>query len=711
MNSILGPPDLALNCNSDISQYYSRENDTIHINPLHRMIKILSILLGIIFLLGSCSNAGDQKTKLNSNPLFTLQNASFAKAELALWIKEDDEVNSLLIEVGQDGSINGYDIDGQKHTLPKVSGKWTSPSVGYGLELDDDTEIDLLGLIDLSQNKVRLLSIPDLKPMDGEGLKLEGIGAAKLDEIVLYTRNKDDAIFIIVSLQSSTGDNIWHQYQLLPDEESDGLLTANKIRSFGQRNNTKSSQPYVDPVHEYFYYLDASSGVRKYFANPDLGSEEQGILQTGDNVFHALSAYEMESYGGYIIVAADEQLHFFSRGTIRKPNDQPLLHSMDFNSTNQLLVTSTSLNQNSLAKGSLISKSNDVVDWYDWREIALEDLVLAPNGIPDPSDQAVKPKYVTEPTAFDTDDPAIWIHPEDPAGSLIIGTDKEDGGGIYIYDLQGKIIKEKVITGLHRPNNVDLEYGLEISGKPTDIIVVSERNNEDVRVFSFPDLEPLDHGGIPVFEGEAERDPMGISLYKRPEDQAIFAIVGRKSGPSEGYLWQYRITDDGRGGVAFKKVRSFGRYSGKKEIEAIAVDDALGYVYCSDEGVGIRKYYADPAKGNEELALFGQWDFGQDHEGISIFNLDGHTGYILVSDQQRNRFNVYPREGSSTDPNQHDLITSVEVSTVESDGSEVTSLPINSDFPNGLFVAMSTDKTFHLYDWNDIAGDKLKSRK
>ncbi len=43
-------------------------------------------------------------------------------------------------------------------------------------------------------------------------------------------------------------------------------------------------------------------------------------------------------------------------------------------------------------------------------------------------------------------------------------------------------------------------------------------------------------------------------------------------------------------------VRKFGLFSGKKEIESIAVDDALGYVYYSDEGYGVRKYYADPSK-------------------------------------------------------------------------------------------------------------------
>ena len=64
---------------------------------------------------------------------------------------------------------------------------------------------------------------------------------------------------------------------------------------------------------------------------------------------------------------------------------------------------------------------------------------------------------------------------------------------------------------------------------------------------------------------------MGIALYKRPGDGAIFAIVSRKSGPSGSYLWQYRL-EVRNGALTAAKVRQFGRFSGAKEIEAIAVD-------------------------------------------------------------------------------------------------------------------------------------------
>ncbi len=91
----------------------------------------------------------------------------------------------------------------------------------------------------------------------------------------------------------------------------------------------------------------------------------------------------------------------------------------------------------------------------------------------------------------------------------------------------------KVVHNLQRPNNVDVEYGLSLQGRPTDIAVVTERFTHKLRIFSVPDMKPIDGGSIEVFVGETEteyRDLMGISLYKDRTGK-VYAIVGRKTGP------------------------------------------------------------------------------------------------------------------------------------------------------------------------------------
>jgi 3-phytase len=322
----------------------------------------------------------------------------------------------------------------------------------------------------------------------------------------------------------------------------------------------------------------------------------------------------------------------------------------------------------------------------------------------------IQPVFVTDTVPNDTDDPAVWINYADPSASLVIGTDKDSSGGLYVFNLKGRMDTVRSVRGLQRPNNVDIEYGLMLNGRPVDIAVTSERFTHQLRVYSLPDMKPVDNGGLPVFEGETQpefRDLMGISLYKDPTGN-IYAIAGRKTGPTDNtYLWQYLLKDDGTGHVKAELVRKFGKYSGKKEIEAIAVDDRLGYVYYSDEQVGVRKYYADPKKGNEELALFADTGFAGDHEGISIYTTSDTTGFILVSDQQADQFRIFPREGKQGAPHEHPLLRTVKVATHESDGSESVSVPLGPDFSKGIFVAMSDNRTFHFYRPEQVLGDSL----
>ncbi len=321
-------------------------------------------------------------------------------------------------------------------------------------------------------------------------------------------------------------------------------------------------------------------------------------------------------------------------------------------------------------------------------------------------EDAIKPRVVTQAVKYDTDDPAIWVNPEDASKSLIIGTDKNVDGALYVFDLDGKIVADRVVRGLQRPNNVDLAQGVVIGNDTIDIAVTGERLTHKLRIFSLPDMKAIDGGGIPMFEGETEpmyRDLMGVSMYKRPSDNAVFVIMGRKTGPTDGtYLWQYRLGTNESGSVTATLVRKFGQYSGLNEIESIAVDHELGYIYYSDEGVGVRKYHADPSMGNEELALFGTEVFKEDNEGISIYDNGNGKGFILVSDQQANAFQIFAREGSIDNPHQHDLVKTVYVSTNESDGSEISNVNFNSTFSKGVFVAMSDNKTFQYYRVEDI---------
>ena len=329
---------------------------------------------------------------------------------------------------------------------------------------------------------------------------------------------------------------------------------------------------------------------------------------------------------------------------------------------------------------------------------------------------SIQPAFGTSQVSDDPDDPAIWVHPTDPARSLILGTNKvkAPAGAIVVFGLDGKI--RQTIAGLDRPNNIDIEYGLAVGGQTIDIAVAAERLKNQLRVFRIaPDgtgiVDVTSANNTAVFAGRSgeEAAPMGVSVYRRPRDGAIFAVVAPKSGPREGYLGQYRLEDDGNGRVKATFVRYFGRFSGVGEIEAVAVDDALGFVYYADEGDGIHKYHVDPdhPDSSRELAHFGRTGFHADREGIAIYERQDGTGYLVCTDQipGNSEYRVYRREGEPGRPHDHEKPLKIVRGGADStDGLEITSRPLGPAFPAGIMVAMnSAGKNFLVFRWEDVA--------
>jgi 3-phytase len=313
---------------------------------------------------------------------------------------------------------------------------------------------------------------------------------------------------------------------------------------------------------------------------------------------------------------------------------------------------------------------------------------------PEPAQPArLAPQWETEQVGSDADDPALWVHPTDPSKSLILGTDKTEGkGGIYVFDAQGKTVQH--IAGLDRPNNIDVEYGFDLGGKPVDIAVATERMTRRLRVYAIDgETGKLSEvsGETAVFQGrEGEAGaPMGIGLWKTPSGE-VHAFVSPKTGPKTGYLAQYRLVARG-GKVDVEHVRDLGEFSGSGEIEAVLVDDEDGRVYYSDEEAGIRWAWCDPAKTGG--GIFAEDGYEGDREGLAVWP-GGPGGTCIVSSDQvkgGSRVFLYPRGGGPA-------LAMVETASDDTDGLEVSARPWPGH-PEGILVMMnSRGKNFMVYD-------------
>jgi 3-phytase len=322
-------------------------------------------------------------------------------------------------------------------------------------------------------------------------------------------------------------------------------------------------------------------------------------------------------------------------------------------------------------------------------------------------------KVQTEPVPSSgdaADDPAIWIHPGDPARSLVLGTDKK--GGLHAYSLDGR--DRQLVSPDSRPNNVDILYGFRLAGRPVDLAIASIGKGGKSSGAKVWTIDPADGtlaeiGASPTFRTFDGGDPYGLCAYRSPRDGAAYVFVTDRDGAVE----QYRL-DPAAGetpALTATRVRAFRVGS---QAEGIVVDRERARLYVAEEKVAIWEYGAEPGDGNDRRAAarVGEHGLTADIEGLAIYYAPAGKGYLLASSQGSNTINVYERSGDhayvlTIDPKARGAIDDI----ADSDGLDVTNQPTSPHFPRGFLVVQDGKndghQNFKLFAWEDIAGDRL----
>jgi 3-phytase len=305
------------------------------------------------------------------------------------------------------------------------------------------------------------------------------------------------------------------------------------------------------------------------------------------------------------------------------------------------------------------------------------------------------------PTGDDTaDDPCIWIHPTDPALSTIIGTNKNVGGGLHVYDLQGQEIQ---FTGGGRMNNVDIRYNFPLDGERVALVTAGERSRNTIAIYKVnPETRSL--------EDVAVRDiPLGLEevygscMYHSPVDGRFYAIVNDKNGKIE----QYHLFDDGEGLVDGELVRTL---SVPSQPEGCVGDDILAALYVGEEEGGIWKFGAEPTDPIEGRMIekVGTHTV-PDVEGLTIYYADDSTGYLIASSQGNNTYVIYTRELGNEYVGTFRIVDGEQIDgTSDTDGIDVTNASLGLAFPDGMFVVQDGDnpganQNFKCVPWGTIA--------
>ena len=123
------------------------------------------------------------------------------------------------------------------------------------------------------------------------------------------------------------------------------------------------------------------------------------------------------------------------------------------------------------------------------------------------------------------DDPAVWVHPTDPALSVVIGTDKAGAGGLGVYNLDGSR-RQFLIDGAL--NNVDVRYGFPLAGRKIDLVAASDRGRRSIAFFrTDPATRTLTKLVGPRVDLGTGFAPYGFCLYHSPRTGRFYAFVTR----------------------------------------------------------------------------------------------------------------------------------------------------------------------------------------
>lgn len=364
---------------------------------------------------------------------------------------------------------------------------------------------------------------------------------------------------------------------------------------------------------------------------------------------------------------------------------------------------------------------------------------------------------------YDSDDPEVWIHPDDTDDSLVIGAEKT--AGMTVFDMRGAIVQHLPAAPAPRPgdeagrlNNLDVLYDVPIGRRAEDIVVVSDRGLDKLHIYRIDEdaaedrddpLTDITASGTP-FLFSADQDEVneqntayGLTTWKS-DSGVVYVIVTREHRTD---LALYRLTPRSDGTVGYQLVRraalpeTFTLPNGtswapcdepdrEPQSEGMVVDEERGLVYISQEGVGVWRAGADLRSFSpvlfdkvKEFGVPGTYDpeteecepgadpgYGGTHlradvEGLSLYRRDDGKGYLIASSQGDSTYAVYDRVPGNRYLGQFRVGDGPTIDgTQETDSFFVTNVPV-AQFTKGLMVVQDGENTPHVLDENGEVRD------
>lgn len=586
--------------------------------------------------------------------------------------------------------------------------------IRYGFQINGQSET-LLVSTDKTDNSLRFFAMRNGAPVE-VGARSVPLGFA-VEDVCLLRNASDGGLYAV-----AVGDG-GEIEQMLLYANAEGKVDARSAR----RINLPSKIKYcvADDATGQLYASQQAVGVWRFNGDPEadaapvlidavrLGriSEESG----------SLALYDGGQGARYLIAtdASSGRLFLYDRGA-----DDAYLGAASLTGRGGVAITDPGALQavgaslgGGLSSGALLVTDEDAAEGANYKLVSIAALTGALNlsaGRPQDARAVAAPLFPAVVAVAETapvgspgdaaDDPAIWADPNNPANSLIIGTDKK--AGLNLYDMQGRIIQ-------HLPdgkmNNVDLREGFMLGGQPVVLVTASDRTNKAVAIYRLDTearrLINIADGVQPTGQG----DPYGQCMYRSARSGKTYVFINDSNGEKR----QWELVDAGNGKVRAVRVRDFAFVS---QVEGCVADDASGLLFVAEEDVGLWRLSAEP-DGGSAMTMVARISenpaLKDDMEGVGLYDLGEGRGYLIASSQGNDSYAVFRREGDQA------YLGSFIVAAdgargidgvSETDGLDVTSHNLGPGFEHGAMIAQDgrnvlpgENQNFKYVPWKSIA--------
>ena len=224
----------------------------------------------------------------------------------------------------------------------------------------------------------------------------------------------------------------------------------------------------------------------------------------------------------------------------------------------------------------------------------------------------------------------LWVHPTDPARSLVVGASGAAGVTLMTLDGQARGSFPGFVA-----DAIALAYGFDTDSGPIPLLMVHDRGAAALRAF---EVEPatLQLQQVTAAPLRLETELTGLCLYHSPTTRKLYAFVS--TDPGQLQQWELSTRE---GAVRGRLVRNLAIGAGAGPCIA---DDAKRDVYVADEKVGIWRIAAEPEADPADRELLDltapRGHLGEEVKGLALRH-EAEATYLLAVDEDAAAVHVY----------------------------------------------------------------------